>query len=60
MTIQGDLKQHIRTRRAKTGESYTTARAHVLRAREPADECCQRRVFDPFIVLELTHPRQFY
>ena len=38
MTVQGDLKQRIRTRRAKTGESYTTARAHVLRAREPADE----------------------
>ena len=33
MTVQSDLKQHIRSRQAKTGESYTTARAHVLCAR---------------------------
>ncbi len=33
MTAQKDLKKRIRNRQAKTGESYTTARAHVLRAR---------------------------
>ena len=33
MTTHRDLKQIIRTRQAKTGESYTTARAHVMRAR---------------------------
>ena len=33
MTAQSDLKLRIRDRQAKTGESYSTARAHVLRAR---------------------------
>jgi hypothetical protein len=33
MTAQRDLKKIIRTRQAKTGESYTTARAHVMRIR---------------------------
>ena len=33
MTARSDLKKHIRARQAKTGESYTTARLHVLRAR---------------------------
>ena len=32
MTAHRDLKKLIRERQAKTGESYTTARAHVLRA----------------------------
>ena len=34
MAAKKDLKKRIRARQAKTGESYTTARAHVLRARE--------------------------
>jgi tetratricopeptide (TPR) repeat protein len=33
MTAHRDLKQIIRARQEKTGESYTTARAHVMRAR---------------------------
>ena len=34
MTDRSDLKKHIRTRQKKTGESYTTARMHVLRDRD--------------------------
>lgn len=33
MTANKDLKKRIRDRQAKTGESYTTARIHVLRER---------------------------
>ena len=33
MTAQRDLKNLIRARQAKTGESYTTARRHILRER---------------------------
>lgn len=33
MTANRDLKDIIRDRQKKTGESYTTARAHVMRAR---------------------------
>lgn len=34
MTTRKDLKHIIRDRQAKTGESYTAARAHVMRERE--------------------------
>ncbi len=34
MTVRSDLKTIIRTRMSKTGESYTAARAHVLREQE--------------------------
>jgi len=34
MTAHKDLKKTIRARQEKTGESYTTARLHVLRARD--------------------------
>jgi hypothetical protein len=34
MTADKDLKKAIRARQEKTGESYTTARLHVLRARD--------------------------
>src|SRR5260370_42407953 len=33
MTAQSDLKKLIRERQQKTGESYTAARVHVMRAR---------------------------
>ena len=33
MTAHKDLKRIIRRRQQKTGESYTTARAHVMRER---------------------------
>ena len=33
MTKQADLKRRVRTRMAKTGESYASARTHVLAAR---------------------------
>lgn len=33
MTVQKDLKHLIRNRQAKTGESYSTARAHVMSER---------------------------
>lgn len=36
MTEKKDLKNRVRARQAKTGESYTAARAHVLRARPSA------------------------
>jgi hypothetical protein len=32
MTTQSDLKKRVRARQAKTGEPYTTARAHVIGA----------------------------
>jgi hypothetical protein len=35
MTKQADLKRRVRARMAKTGESYTTARAQVLASRPP-------------------------
>jgi hypothetical protein len=35
MTKQADLKRRVRARMAKTGESYTAARAQVVAAREP-------------------------
>lgn len=37
MTAKRDLKKRIRDRQAKTGESYTTARRHVLAARDRGD-----------------------
>src|SRR5438067_1395515 len=37
MTAKRDLKRRIRERQAKTGESYTTARRHVLAARDDDD-----------------------
>ena len=51
MTVQRDLKRIIRQRQKKTGESYTTARVHVLRDRsallgqhggDPADDLPER------------------
>lgn len=33
MTVNSDLKKLIRDRKAKTGESYTTARVHIMRER---------------------------
>ena len=33
MTTQKTLKQRVRARSAKTGESYTAARAHMWRER---------------------------
>lgn len=37
MTDRRDLKRRIRERQEKTGERYTTARAHVVAAREPPE-----------------------
>ena len=34
MTTRSDLKKRVRARQAKTGESYTTARAHVVGANQ--------------------------
>ena len=34
MTARRDLKTIIRARQRKTGESYTAARAHVMRERD--------------------------
>lgn len=36
MTTRSDLKKRVRDRQAKTGESYTTARAHVTNALNPS------------------------
>jgi hypothetical protein len=36
MTKQADLKRRIRARMAKTGESYVTARSHLLAALQAA------------------------
>lgn len=38
MPKQKDLKRVIRSRMQKTGESYTAARAQLLRKREPATD----------------------
>ena len=35
MTTKKDLKKRVRARQAKTGESYSTARVHVLRGEDP-------------------------
>lgn len=35
MTAKRDLKRRVRERQARTGESYTTARRHVVAARAP-------------------------
>jgi hypothetical protein len=37
MTANKDLKKRIRDRQAKTGESYTTARSHIIRTRDTQD-----------------------
>ena len=37
MTAHKHLKERIRARMARTGESYTTARRHVLNALPPAE-----------------------
>jgi hypothetical protein len=36
MPVQKDLKRLVRARMEKTGESYTTARLHLVRKQEPA------------------------
>jgi hypothetical protein len=36
MTKQADFKQRVRARMAKTGESYSTARRHLLAERPDA------------------------
>src|SRR4029079_8294304 len=36
MTKKADFKQRVRARMAKTGESYATARSHVLAEQTPA------------------------
>jgi hypothetical protein len=38
MTKQADLKRRIRARMAKTGESYVTARSHILAAAPTVDD----------------------
>lgn len=52
MTDHKDLKRRIRARQHKTGESYTTARMHVLaqRDRDPVP------VLEPIDVTELARP----
>jgi hypothetical protein len=46
MTKKADFKQRVRTRMAKTGESYATARRHVLAEQPgvpaPAGRRCRR------------------
>ena len=37
MTAHKHLKERIRARMARTGESYTTARRHVLNALPPSE-----------------------
>lgn len=51
MTDQRDLKRRIRARMAKTGESYTTARTHVLAQR---DEPEAPPPFDVVLPIDLT------
>jgi len=50
MTAKRDLKKRVRERQAKTGESYTTAREHVLAGREAPEPEPAR---EPMSVLEL-------
>jgi hypothetical protein len=51
MTAKRDLKKRVRDRQQRTGESYTTAREHVLAGRDPGDERDPGRT--PVEVLEL-------
>lgn len=58
MTDRRDLKRRIRARMAKTGESYTTARKHVLEAGDeappaPAAPASRVPVIEMFEVTEL-------
>ena len=41
MTEQKSFKRLVRARMEKTGESYTTARARLLRAEEPPSEALE-------------------
>ena len=41
MTEQKSFKRLVRARMEKTGESYTTARARLLRAEEPSSEALE-------------------
>lgn len=57
MTAKKHLKRRIRARQAATGESYTTARRHVLAARpeaepEPEPELSSLTPVEPTIVVE--------
>ena len=65
MTKQADFKRLVRQRMAKTGESYTTARAHLL---TPSTEASERNLADALHVtngdsaaqtlLEIEHVRR--
>lgn len=53
MTAKRDLKRRIRARQARTGETYTTARRHVLAAREDGDEPEATEARSPIDVAEV-------
>jgi hypothetical protein len=55
MTDQRDLKRRVRDRMAKTGESYTAARKHVLAQREePRPPAPSQPAFDVVEPVDLT------
>lgn len=54
MTAKRDLKRRIRARQARTGETYTTARRHVLAARD--DATAPRTPIDVAEVIDLSEP----
>lgn len=55
MTAKRDLKRRIRARQARTNESYTTARRHVLAARD-GDGAATRTPIDVAEVIDLSEP----
>ena len=58
MPRQKDLKRLVRARMHKTGEAYTSARAHVLakpRVKPPYGVCCRHAVAD----VSAPNPKQY-
>ena len=51
MTHKKDLKRRVRARQARTGESYTAARANIVAAKPPATEATPAIPFEEMISL---------
>ena len=57
MTRQADFKRHVRTRMAKTGESYTAALAHVRRRPEQEHSMLYDTIGTTYTATRQTEPR---
>lgn len=56
MTRDSGFKRHIRTRAKRTGESYTTARAHLRRRSEAMDAELVSRIAAPLVARMRSEP----